>query len=430
MKVAVKESCMVKPAKETPRQRLWLSNLDQLFVKNNAHMTMLQPYRHNGSHNFFDGRVMKESLSQALVAFFPAAGRLARDESGRFEIDCGGQGVLFVEAETDATISDMGEFHPAPELLQLIPQVDFSKAISSIPLLHLQVTRFRCGGVCLGIGYHHGLSDGTGSYNLFTTWSLLARGLPAATNLPPPLLDRTILRSRSPPAPTCQHPEYDDDQLQTPRPPRTLTSTMNLNLSVDQIARLKDEASNYTTYEVVAAHIWRCVTLARRFAYQDQTVPLHVTVDGRRRFDPPLPRGYFGNCLFYAMVEASPAELGSEPLQQTAKRIRRAIKRIDDVYMRSAIDYLDRAGARIPGSSGSPHLKVVSWAQLHFALNFGWGDPIFIRAPNFEGSCFILSKPNDGDDGVSFSICLDVAAMERFKGLLNTTWPQLLISHM
>ncbi|CAI0559827.1 unnamed protein product [Linum tenue] len=38
---------------------------------------------------------MKESLSQALVAFFPAAGRLARDESGRFEIDCGGQGVLY-----------------------------------------------------------------------------------------------------------------------------------------------------------------------------------------------------------------------------------------------------------------------------------------------------------------------------------------------
>ncbi|CAL1374198.1 unnamed protein product [Linum trigynum] len=267
MRVAVKESCMVRPAKETPRQRLWLSNLDQLVVKKNDHMmtTMLQPYRPDGrSRNFFDGRVMKESLSQALVTFFPAAGRLARDESGEFEIDCGGQGVLFVEAETDATISDMGDFQPGPQLLQLVPQVDFSKGISSFPLLLVQLTRFRCGGVCLGIGYHHGLSDGTECYNLFTKWASLARGrLPVTANLLP-FLDRTILRSRSPPAPTC-----------------------------------------------------------------------------------------------------------------------------------------------------------------HFVLNFGWGDPIFTRSPSYEGSRFILSKPNDENDVSSLSINLEAVAMERFKGLFNTTWPQL-----
>ncbi|CAI0410919.1 unnamed protein product [Linum tenue] len=243
MKVAVKESCMVRPAKETPRQRLWLSNLDQLVVKSNARMmTMLQPYRPDGrrSRNFFDGRVLKESLSQALVTFFPAAGRLARDESGEFEIDCGGQGVLFVEAETDATISDMGDFQPGSELLQLVPQVDFSKGISSFPLLLVQC------------------------YNLFTKWASLARDrLPVTANLLP-FLDRTILRSRSPPAQTC-----------------------------------------------------------------------------------------------------------------------------------------------------------------HFVLNFGWGDPIFTRAPNSEGSRFILSNPNDGDDGVSLSINLEVVTMERFKGMFNTTWPQL-----
>ncbi|CAI0376236.1 unnamed protein product [Linum tenue] len=92
--------------------------------------------------------------------------------------------------------------------------------------------------------------------------------------------------------------------------------------------------------------------------------------------------------------------------------------------MRSSIDYLERAGGstiRIPGISGSPHLKVISWAQLPFGQDFGWGDPIFVRpACSWEGSCLLLPKPRDEDGGLSFSICLEAAAMERFKGLLTT----------
>ncbi|CAL1352915.1 unnamed protein product [Linum trigynum] len=442
MKAAVRETCMVRPAGQTPSQRLWLSNLDQFFAKT-AHVPMLQPYswrRPDGggaARGFFNCRVLKESLSQALITFFPVAGRLAQaqDGTGRFEIDCNGQGVLFVEAETDVTISELGDFQPAPELMQLVPQVDFSKGISSFPLLLVQVTRFRCGGVCLGIGYHHAVSDGKGFYNLLTAWSSLARGLSVATNLLP-FLDRTILCSRSPPSPTWQHPEYCesiDDEQQTPPPSPLSTSTRILNLSVDQITCLKEEANSstngdvnhrYTTFEVLTAHIWRCVTVARSFADRNQPVTLHVSIDGRRRFEPMLPPGYFGNCLFHAVVPASTAELASESLRRTAGRIRRAIRRSDDEYMRSAIDCLELAGAstvRIPGISGSPHLKVISWTQLPFGQDFGWGDPIFLRpASSWEGSCLILPKPKDGDDGLSFSICLEAAVMVRFKGLLTT----------
>ena len=97
-------------------------------------------YRPNGATNFFDAQILKEALSKALVPFYPMAGRLKRDEDGRIEIDCNGNGVLFVEAVTDANIDDFGDFAPTMELKRLLPAVDYSGDISSYALLVLQVT--------------------------------------------------------------------------------------------------------------------------------------------------------------------------------------------------------------------------------------------------------------------------------------------------
>ncbi|KAJ6734324.1 N-BENZOYLTRANSFERASE PROTEIN putative-RELATED [Salix purpurea] len=59
--------------------------------------------------------------------------------------------------------------------------------------LVITVTSFKCGGVCLGVGWHHTLADGTGALHFINSWATLARGLSITI---PPLLDRTILRGR------------------------------------------------------------------------------------------------------------------------------------------------------------------------------------------------------------------------------------------
>lgn len=137
MKIEVKNSTMVQPATETPQLRLWNSNVD--LVVPNFHTPSVYFYRPTGSPNFFDGKVVKEALSKALVPFYPMAGRLCRDEDGRIEIDCKGQGVLFVEAESDGVVDDFGDFAPTLELRRLIPAVDYSQGIESYALLVLQV---------------------------------------------------------------------------------------------------------------------------------------------------------------------------------------------------------------------------------------------------------------------------------------------------
>ena len=134
---------MVRPARETPRQRLWNSNLDLVVPR--FHTPSVYFYRRDGpvpdAEGFFDGERMRRALAEALVPFYPMAGRLARDEDGRVEIDCNGEGVLFVEADApDVSVDDYGGFAPTMELKRLIPTVDYTDVISAFLLVVLQLS--------------------------------------------------------------------------------------------------------------------------------------------------------------------------------------------------------------------------------------------------------------------------------------------------
>nr|GFB17358.1 shikimate O-hydroxycinnamoyltransferase [Tanacetum cinerariifolium] len=129
MQIVVRESNMVMPAKEMSRIKLWSSNLD--LIVPDVHSSRVYIYRPNAADKFFDMKVMKDALSKALVVFYPMGGRLKEDENGRVEIDCQGQGVLLVEAESDGVVDDFGDFAPSLELRKLVPTVDYSLGIES-----------------------------------------------------------------------------------------------------------------------------------------------------------------------------------------------------------------------------------------------------------------------------------------------------------
>ncbi|KAJ6731709.1 TRICHOTHECENE 3-O-ACETYLTRANSFERASE [Salix purpurea] len=429
MKITIKESSMVTPIQDTPNRRLEVTNLDLFHAK--YHVPVLILYRPNGSANFFEVEVLKEALSKVLVSFYPVAGRLARDANGRVEINCNGEGVLFVEAETDSAMDDFVDLKRSDELPQLIPTVDYSD-ISSYPLLVLQVTRFRCGGVCLGVGWHHILADGTGCLYFINTWSDVARGLPIKT---PPYFDRAILRGRVPPSLTFHHVEYDpfptiNTRSQNPIPmsgSRDI-SVANLKITSDLLSTLKAMAKNdagkteYSTYVILTAHIWRCVCKARGLS-DDQLTKLNIATNGRKRFRPPIPPGYFGNVIFSTSPIALYGGLLSESLVHTAERIHRAIKRMDDEYLRSAVDYLENLGEptavmRNSETYRSPNLSIVNWVNLPFYdADFRWGKPAYIRpAFAYQGKGYILPS-SSGDGTLSLTICLETDHLKSFQKL-------------
>ncbi|KAG4144705.1 hypothetical protein ERO13_D05G054200v2 [Gossypium hirsutum] len=428
MDVTVKGSTMIRPAQDTPKERQWISNLDMVMAT--YHVPLLFFYKPNGSSDFFKPQVLKEALSKTLVPFYPMAGRLGLDENGRLEILCNAEGVLWIEAETTSAMDDLEGFTPSSELRKLVPTVDYSGDISSYPLVMAQVTTFKCGGVCLGIATHHTLTDGTTALHFINSWSELARGLPQISM--PPLIDRTLLRARVPPIPRFHHLEYD--------PPPSLNTCMSLGLdnhkpstvsvfkiTQNQLNTLKAKSSehgnktNYSTYTILAAYIWRCATKARGLSY-DQPTKLYMPTNGRPRLHPPLPSRYVGNAMFTASLIALSENLQSEPFVNTLERVHGTLRRMDNEYLRSALDYLEilpdiTAARRAPDTFQCPNLNIINWIRLSIHdADFGWGRPIYMGPANIvhEGKIYLLPSPTD-DGSLSVVACLQTAHMKLFE---------------
>ncbi|KAG0482420.1 hypothetical protein HPP92_010504 [Vanilla planifolia] len=421
---------MVRPAAETPRHRLWNSNLDLVVPR--FHTPSVYFYRRpaEAGEKFFESERLKDALARALVTFYPIAGRLARDEDGRIEINCNAEGVLFVVAETDSVVDDFGDFAPTMEMKQLIPKVDYTDDVSAFPLLVLQVTHFQSGGAALGVGIQHHVVDGYSGLHFVNSWSDVSRGLGISL---PPFIDRNLLRPRDPPTPSFPHIEYQPPPsmlvpLETlPNSPSPAAAVSLFTVTRANLGILKSKAAASTTaafssYSVLAAHVWRCACAARGLP-PDQPTKMYIATDGRKRLRPPLPEGYFGNVIFTATPMAKTGEV-AEGIGKAAGLIQSALGRMEDVYLRSALDYLElqpdlTALVRGAHTFRCPNIGITSWSTLpiHDA-DFGWGRPIFMGPGGiaYEGLSFVLPSPT-GDGSLSVAISLQPEHMARFKDI-------------
>ncbi|KAG1326543.1 putative Shikimate O-hydroxycinnamoyltransferase [Cocos nucifera] len=116
--VEVVESGFVVPSEETPKQQIWLSNLDLWFGRH--YTATVYVYVPDGDPNFFSVEALKAALGKALVSFYPMAGRLVVNRDGRLEIECTGEGVPFVVARSNFTLGDFGDFTPPTDVRPLL----------------------------------------------------------------------------------------------------------------------------------------------------------------------------------------------------------------------------------------------------------------------------------------------------------------------
>ncbi|PIN03521.1 hypothetical protein CDL12_23953 [Handroanthus impetiginosus] len=387
--------------------------------------------------------ILKTSLSQLLVYFYPLAGRLRWIDGARLELDCNEKGVQLVEAQCEANLDDLGEFTPSPEYDSLIPQINYFLPLYEIPLLFVQLTQFKCGGVTLGIAVSHAIADGKSAFHFIKEWANLARGQPLETE---PFLDRKLLRAGETnilSKPRFHHAQFDPQplmigELSNENERKKETTMFTLKLSKIQVEMLKKEANRmrpshispgYTRYEAVAGHMWRSACKARRHR-PDQPTRIVVFVDVRRRMQPPLPPKFFGNAIIDVTVTSSSGEVINKPLGYTSSRIREAIDGVTSEYVNSIIDFLknlkdfsmlqDIHVLRSTGQgpySGNPNLMAISWIGLPIhGVDFGWGKEIFmVPGTNaVEGESMIMPG-HDGDGSVVIVLRLQAACVEDFK---------------
>ncbi|KAJ8772421.1 hypothetical protein K2173_027598 [Erythroxylum novogranatense] len=419
--VKQEEPTLVAPAEETEKGLYFLSNLDQNIA---VIVRTIYCFKADDRGNEDAVDVIKNALSKVLVHYYPLAGRLTISTEGKLIVDCTGEGAVFVEAEADCTIEQLGDLtKPDPATLgKLVYDIPGAQNILQIPPLVAQVTKFKFGGFVLGLCMNHCMFDGIGAMEFVNSWGETARGLPLTV---PPFLERNLLKVRNPPKIEFPHHEFAEieDISKTSKLYEEEMQYRAFCFDPEKLEKLKRKAiedgvlTKCTTFEALSAFVWRARCQALRMV-PDQQTKLLFAVDGRAKFVPPLPEGYCGNGIVLANAVCKAGEILENSLSFAVGLVHDAVKMVNDDYMRSAIDYFEVTRAR---PSLAATLLITTWSKLSFHItDFGWGEPISsgpVALPEKEVVLFL----SHGKERKSINLLLGLpaSAMEVFEGLMQ-----------
>ncbi|CAM6114133.1 unnamed protein product [Calypogeia fissa] len=396
----VKTSCVVPARVNGHPEKLNPSHLDHLHM--DRYVPVLFCYQladtADATYRSFVDRV-KSSLAEALVAFYPLAGRVLKttdlDHPRLLLFD--DAGVPFTETVLD---SEMGpflnmekDFRPVAYLSGFEPAgLDGFRQIQAYhqegnPAFFVQVTRFKCGGVILALSWNHIVADMTGAVSFFTAWSEISRV--GSTSIVPDH-DRSILStqyssetvsSNGTPSTAPSVAAAEAAKIQQVLRAKYTVRTLHIRKeAMDKVVlQAKRENPEVSRMDCVSAHLWR--SLAKIYAQSgisDSTV-FTTAVEGRSKMG--VSPHYFGNTVTSASVNGVPAaDILSKPVSYAASLIRKAIKGITSETYWTIINEMDlRNPWKTSINRTDYQMGLTSWVR--FGLNdidFGFGNPVYV----------------------------------------------------
>ncbi|EFJ22482.1 hypothetical protein SELMODRAFT_416274 [Selaginella moellendorffii] len=264
---------------------------------------------------------LSSSLSKVLVKFYSLCGRMHVGDGIScpvLELDCSGKlGVRFNEAETDATLDELGNFEPS-EFCDLLCGLGYTPTYpwdAQLPLLFAQVTRFACGGLSIGLAFSHQACDGVSAWDFMKSWAEVARTGELASFSP----EVTY---------SYKQWELNDEKLEEyaekiglnarfdaiPQPHDLPLNVENSKIGTKQyrvdrqtIGKLKAEFTRkglkrVSSYEVLCAYFWvKMVGVRRLETMEDSYFAVLLNCRGRIK---SISKSYFGNAIGFVFVRA------------------------------------------------------------------------------------------------------------------------------
>lgn len=285
LSVTTLQPIMVAPAENTPKEVLYLSNIDTQAILTTTWQT-LHVYGACPTNHGDPAHVIRQAISKALVYYYPLAGRMIKNADGRLEVWCTGEGAVFVEGSANCSLEEVGYLAQlAPCLKKLLYEYPVTYQHHDIPPLVIQVTRFLCGGFVLGFGLSHCMIDGLGFSQFLSAMADLARGMTLLSVTPE--WKREILQPRiSRPIVSFEHKEL---ARINPSKSNLIDATADLIdrsflLTSQSLNKLKkaalagkskdDEQYLYcSTFEALAVFVWKSrvkalkIPFVKKYAY-------------------------------------------------------------------------------------------------------------------------------------------------------------------
>ncbi|RCV12280.1 LOW QUALITY PROTEIN: hypothetical protein SETIT_2G256400v2 [Setaria italica] len=421
------ERQLVAPARPTPYGFKMLSDIDDQDVLR-FYRSGIFFYRGNAPRAGLDPvKVIRSALAEALVHFHPLAGRLRELQPTRkLVVECTGEGVVFVEADADVRMDDLGDSlaPPVPCYDKLLCEPESPTAVVvDRPLIYFQVTRLRCGGFIFGFQICHCMADGTGIVQFLTALTEFARGVPGAPTVRP-VWERELFMAGWPPEITYDHQEYaplPDRGKDMAIPGDDVFAHHAFFFGPSEIAAIRSQAppalrSATSRFDLVGAFMWRCRTAALRFD-PDDLVRLSLFVErARNRSRRPVPPGYYGNAFAFAAAAAAAGELCRRPFGYALQLLLEAKARASQEGYVQSVASFNAARRRPPFPKARTYLiSDVTQAGL-LAVDFGWGRPLYGGPATIMLATFHLEGRNEaGDAGILVPMRLPAPAMEGLK---------------
>lgn len=430
--VKVIESVLVPPSQPPTKTILYLSNLDDhLLVRVRFDIFLVY---NNGPNKIYGAtnpvKVIREALSQVLSYYYPLAGRVRRTkDGGKLEINCTGEGALFVEAFTDHTLSILGEIEELKlSFQQLLFRFPLTAKVEEVPPLILQVTRFHCGSFVVGLSFNHSVCDGRGAAQFLNGLAEIARG--EAKLSVEPVWQREDLKPQQPYLVRFVHDEllesgYLVNHNSVPMPGSEDLVFASFLFKSDAIQRIKqpivEELKEHcTTFEILAALAWRARTRVLGIPL-NHAVRLLFPVDVRRAFKDPLAEGYYGNSHYMACARSGTAEeVVNGPFSDAVKMIKKAKTSLNEEFLKSSIAFLEtkREIAEVP-RTWVEDTYLSDWRWLGFnKVDFGWGEPVNAHPGNWikVSPCPIgFMLPPKNNSGVMLVFCVPHPALKALE---------------
>ncbi|WRX17767.1 hypothetical protein QQP08_010254, partial [Theobroma cacao] len=389
MEVEIISRETIKPWSSTPYHLRThkLSLLDQFHLHHRMYIPIILFYSSTSSESPRKSSFqLKESLSKTLTHFYPFAGRV-RDS---FTIECKDEGVIYIEAQVACDITRDGSaaaILPC-DLGETLPE---SSARDQV-MLAIQVNFFACGGMAICASVSHVVADASAAASFVKSWAAIACGADR--------IDGVIYDCASlfPPQDLSDYWKDVSKNLNMLTPEGNLV-TKRFLFDGANIAALRKKIGNGqcfyhpSRFEAVSALIWSAM-IATATKNNDQTFArASVTVNLRRRMNPPLPQQCIGNIVH--MTTSEQLTVNKLNLNSLAGKIHECIRKVDDDYVRELHAdnaYINIVRSAVEGFNKDLMFGFTSWCRFPFyETDFGWGKPIWLgTALRFNRAAFFL----------------------------------------
>ncbi|KAJ7287965.1 hypothetical protein O6H91_Y312500 [Diphasiastrum complanatum] len=373
---------------------------------------------------------LKSSLSQVLVYFHPFAGRVRVRDDCLLELICNDEGVQIVEASTEVDLNSIEDFQPSSFFSKLAQTPGCDPVWpwkAEYPLLFVQVTAFRSGGFSVGVTFSHQIADGTTIWHFLRSWAEIARGQNISEH--PQFMYKSLIKgsqtpSRKEPLPLYPIVKSQEDTV-------FVLSSDHLqcklfHVAKEMIHKLKNltaqsvNARPFTTYEVICAHIWQRVTIARDIA-DEKPCKLVMAVNLRGKF-AGLPQHYCGNGALYTAATATAAQLKQGRLASAAALIHQTIVRYTEEKVEALLELIaeymgnKEMEVSVDWDSDADMLVRSSPRLRMYETDFGWGRPTAVAFDtylNHNGSLLLDAGREEGS--LDVTLALSPQAMQRLN---------------